>query len=113
MLIDYRNVSLAALAVALSACAASPESIKPFNISTAPYARLTCAQLATYRVTLTNACNEAAGSENTARNIDAATFVLGLPVGSMTHESVPYQISDLKGRIVAVEKVETADSCAR
>jgi hypothetical protein len=112
MLVNHRNLALAALALALSACAAPPESIKPFNISAAPYVRLTCAQLASYKVTLTNAYNDAADSENTARNLDAASFfALGFPVGTMTHESVPYQISDLKGRIVAVEKVETADRC--
>jgi hypothetical protein len=29
----------------------------------------------------------------------------------MTHQSVPYQISDLKGRIAAVDKLQAQDNC--
>src|SRR2546423_2768691 len=102
----YRGLCAAALALGLSACAAPPESIQAANISTTQYSYLNCAQLARYRVTLTNAYNEAADSENNARTMGAASIVLGFPVGSMTHESVPYQVSDLKGRIVAVDKLQ-------
>src|SRR5205823_11601054 len=107
-----RGLALAALALALSGCAASPESIKPANINTSQYAYLNCAQLASYKVTLTTAYNEAAGSEDNARMLDAATnIVVGLPIGSMTHQSVPYQVADLKGRIAAVGKLQTQNSC--
>jgi len=107
-----RGLSVAALAVGLSACAASPDSIKPANISTSQYNYLNCAQLASFKITLTNAYNTAAASEDNARTIDAATFLtLGVPVGSMTHQNVPYQIWDLKGRIVAVEKLQVQDNC--
>jgi hypothetical protein len=112
MKIIHRGLAVAALALALSACAASPESIKAANINPAPYAYLNCAQLADFKVTLTNAYNKAADSENNARMLDAATsFTLGFPVGSMTHQSVPYQIWDLKGRIVAVNTLQTRDNC--
>jgi PBP1b-binding outer membrane lipoprotein LpoB len=107
-----RGLVAAASAAFLSGCAASPESIKPANINTAQYAYLNCAQLASFKVTLNGAYNEAANSEDNARNIDTATNILiGLPVGSMTHESVPYQVADLKGRIVAVEKLQVHDNC--
>src|SRR5690242_10374236 len=107
-----RGLAAAALAIALSGCAASPESIKPANISTTEYAYLNCAQLASFKVTLTNAYQKAADSENNARTWDAVTtLTLGVPVGSMTHQSVPYQIWDLKGRIVAVEKLQAQDNC--
>jgi hypothetical protein len=113
MKIVQRGLAAAALAIALSGCAASPESIKPANIGMAEYAYLNCAQLADYKVTLTNAYNKAADSENTARMLDAATnIVVGFPVGSMTHQSVPYQIADLKGRIAAVDKLQAQDSCS-
>ena len=107
-----RGLAAAALAFALAGCAASPESIKPANISTAQYAYLNCAQLAAFKVTLTKAYNNVADSENDARTEDAATsLLLGFPVGSMTHQNVPYQIWDLKGRIVAVEKLQAQDNC--
>jgi hypothetical protein len=38
---------------------------------------------------------------------------VGIPIGSASHKWTPWQISDLKGRIVAVERVETADTCAQ
>lgn len=100
------------VALGVAGCAASPESIKPANINTAQYAYLDCAQLASFKVTLTNAYNKVADEENTARNMDAATLLtLGVPVGSMTHENVPYQIWDLKGRLVAVDKLQVQHNC--
>jgi hypothetical protein len=109
----YRGLAAVAFAIALSGCAASPESIKPANISTSEYSYLNCAQLAGYKVTLTNAYNKAADTEDNARTLDAVTtLALGVPVGSMTNQSVPYQIWDLKGRIVAVEKLQAQDNCS-
>lgn len=107
-----RGLAAAALAIALTGCAASPESIKPAAISTDEYAYLNCAQLAAFKITLTNAYQKVADSEDNARMLDAATVLtLGFPVGSMTHQNVPYQIWDLKGRIVAVEKLQAQDHC--
>lgn len=110
----YRGLTVAVATIALCACAASPESIKPHNISAKQYSYLTCPQLAEYKVQLTAAYNKAADSESNARMEDAATsLVLGFPVGSMTHESVPWQVGDLKGRIVAVSQVQAADKCGQ
>ncbi len=107
----YRGLPVAALSVALAACAASPESIKALNINSAPFAYLSCPQLAAYKVTLRAAYDKAADTEKTARMEDAASFVLGFPVGSALHELLPWQISDLKGRIAVVERLQTADNC--
>lgn len=105
-------VSATVVALGVAGCAASPDSIKPASISTAQYAYLNCEQLATFKVTLTNTYQKVADEEDTARNMDAATLLtLGIPIGSMTHENVPYQIWDLKGRIVAVEKLQAQHNC--
>jgi len=112
MKIVQRGRAAAVLALGLYGCAASPESIQPANISTRQYAYLNCAQLASFKVTLTAAYNQAADSEDNARNLDTATNILvGFPIGSMTHQSVPYQVADLKGRIVAVDKLQVQDNC--
>ncbi|MGD0143255.1 MAG: hypothetical protein ABSC92_08860 [Rhizomicrobium sp.] len=104
--------SVAAFAVALSACASSPESIKAADIDSAQYAYLTCAQLGTYEGTLTVAYNSAADSQNNARMMDVVGLVaLGMPIGSLTHAYTPKQIADLKGRIAAVQKLEAAGRC--
>jgi hypothetical protein len=105
---------MAALAIGLCACAASPESIKPAFVNPQPFAYLTCPQLAEYKTTLTAAYDKAAGSEENARMEDAATVILvGVPVGSATHESLPWTISHLKGRIAAVEQLQKADNCGQ
>ena len=53
-----------------------------------------------------------AGSGSVTLGSKAATVLtLGVPVGSMTHQNVPYQIWDLKGRIIAVEKLQIQDHC--
>jgi len=106
-----RGLFVAALAIAVSACAASPENIQAHNISTQHFAYLSCPQLAEYKATLTAAYTKAADSENTARTEDVATLAIGFPLGSMTHESLPWQIGDLKGRIAAVQKLQVADRC--
>lgn len=110
----YRGLAMATTAIALSACAASPESIKPHNIDNKQFSYLTCPQLAQYKATLTVAYDKAADSENDARMEDAATSIaLGFPVGSMTHQSLPWQIGDLKGRIVAISQLQVANKCTQ
>jgi starvation-inducible outer membrane lipoprotein len=114
MLVPYRVLSLAALTVALSACAASPESIKAANYSSDGYAYLTCPQLAQYKVMLNGRLIQASSEQENARTEDAiGNVTLGIPFGSASHKWTPWQISDLKGRIVAVERVERTDECAR
>ncbi len=112
MLVSYRGLSLAALTVALSACAASPESIKAANYSSDGYAYLTCPQLAQYKAMLNGRLIQASSEQEDARTEDAiGNVTLGIPFGSASHKWTPWQISDLKGRIVAVERVERTDEC--
>jgi hypothetical protein len=109
-----RGLPLAALAMALSACAQSPDSIKPANIDSRQFAYLSCPQLAQYKLTLTAAYNNAASGQENAQVEDAASMLtLGIPIGSATHKWTAWQVSDLKGRIAAVQKVQTADNCAQ
>lgn len=110
----YRGLPVAALAIGLTACAASPESIKAAYINPQPLAYLSCPQLTEYKATLTAAYDKAANSEDNARMEDAATVLLvGVPVGSATHESLPWTISHLKGRIAAVEQLQKNDNCGQ
>jgi starvation-inducible outer membrane lipoprotein len=114
MSVLHRGLSVAALAVVLCACAASPESIKAANYNSSPYAYLTCPQLAQYKAMLNGRLVQASSEQDNARLEDVVgNLTLGIPVGSASHKWTPWRIADLKGRIVAVERVETADSCAR
>jgi hypothetical protein len=112
MKIVSRGLPLAAIAVALSACATSPENIKAASINPASYAYLTCPQLASYKATLTVAYTKAADSQENARTEDAVGLVLvGVPFGSASHKWTPWQISDLKGRIAALDQLQVSDKC--
>ena len=114
MIVLSRGLSLAALTVALSACAASPESIKAANYNSSPYAYLTCPQLSNYKAMLNGRLAQASSEQDNARLEDTiGNVTIRIPIGSASHKWIPWQISDLKGRIVAVEKVETADNCAK
>jgi len=109
-----KGLTIAMAAAALSACASSPESIKAANIDSQQFAYLTCPQLAEWQGKLTAAYNTAADSEDNARAMDAVgLLLLGTPVGSMTHQYTPDQMSDLKGRLAAVEQLESAGHCDR
>jgi starvation-inducible outer membrane lipoprotein len=103
---------VAGFAVALSACASSPDSIKAANIDSTQFAYLTCPQLAEWQGKLTAAYSTAADQQDTARKMDAVgLLVLGTPIGSMTHRYTPDQIADLKGRLAAVQQLQTAGHC--
>lgn len=109
-----KSLSVTAFAVALSACASSPESIKAANIDSTQFAYLTCPQLAEWQGKLTAAYNTAADSQDSARAMDAVgLLVLGTPLGSMTHQNTPDQIADLKGRLAAVQQLQAANNCAQ
>jgi hypothetical protein len=112
MHIFTRGLAVAACAVVLTACAAKPESIKAANYNSDGYAYLTCPHLAQYRGMLNGRLAQASSDQETARTEDAlGNVAIGIPIGSASHKWTPWQISDLKGRIVAVERVEIADNC--
>jgi len=111
-MIEIRGVAVAALALALSACASAPEDIKPASIDSTQFAYLTCPQLTDWEEKLNAAYKTAADSEDSARRMDAVGLVtLGTPIGSMTHSYTPGQIADLKGRLAAVHSLESTKSC--
>ena len=112
MSVITRGLAVAACAAVLSACAATPESIKAANYNSDSYAYLTCPQLAQYRAMLTGRLAQASSEQDSARVEDTIGMAtIGMQVGSASHKWTPWQISDLKGRIMAVEKVEYADNC--
>ncbi|HEY2444365.1 MAG TPA: hypothetical protein VGI20_01325 [Rhizomicrobium sp.] len=114
MRISHRAISAIALALFLPACAAHPDSIKAANYNSDPYAYLSCPQLAEYKAMLNGRLNDASALQERARTEDIIGMVVGVgSVGSDSHRWTPWQISDLKGRIVAVERVQTKDNCPR
>ena len=104
-------IGIAGLLV-LAGCAKAPESIGPAYVSEVPYEAYTCKQLATENQRLQEAYAVAAQQQNNARSGDVAgVILLGLPVSSMSGDNIAPQIANLKGRMVAVQKVMIEKNC--
>lgn len=106
-----RSILLLPLA-ALAACAPTPESIQPAYVSEVPYQSWTCQQLGEELARLNNALSTASIQQNSARSNDVAGVIfLGLPVGSMSGQSVAPQIARYKGEQEAVNRALIRNSC--
>lgn len=104
----------ALLALGVSACAATPESIQPAYVSEVTYQNWSCQQLGEEQARLSSAYASAAAQQSKARSNDTVgVLFLGLPVSSMSGGNVAPQIANLKGQQEAVQKAATLKNCSR
>jgi len=100
------------LLVGVAACAPTPESIQPAYVSEVPYQSWTCQQLGEELGRLNNALSVASVQQHSARSNDVAGVIfLGLPVGSMSGQSIAPQIARYKGEQEAVNKAMIRNNC--
>ena len=100
------------LLLAVAACAPTPESIQPAYVSEVPYQSWTCQQLGEELGRLNNALTTSSAQQNTARSNDVAgVILLGLPVVSMSGQSIAPQIARYKGEQEAVNRAMIRNSC--
>jgi len=103
---------VSAMALALAACAPTPESIAPAYISEVPYQSWTCAQLGEENMRLNQALATASVAQSNARTNDTVGIILiGLPLGSMSGQSIAPQIAMYKGQIEAVHRASIRNHC--
>lgn len=104
---------VAALAVAAGgACAPTPESIQPAYVSEVPYQSWSCLQLGEEMGRLNNALATASAQQNSARTNDTVGIILiGLPVGSMSGQSIAPQIARYKGEQEAINRAMIRGQC--
>lgn len=106
-----RSIALGAL-LAVAACAPTPESIQPAYVSEVPYRSWTCEQLGEENVRLNQALATASVAQSNARSNDTVGIILiGLPVGSMSGQSIAPQIALYKGQMEAVHRASIRNSC--
>lgn len=107
------TVMLAAAAAAMATgCAPTPESIQPSYVSEMPFRSWTCDQLGEELGRLDSALATAYAQQNTARTNDTVgVLLIGLPVGSMSGQSVAPQIASYKGQQEAVRKASIRNNC--
>ncbi len=108
-----RNIILAFFVIAIaSACAPTPESIKPSPVTDEPYQSWSCEQLQQEQARLTSALDAASTQQRKARSDDTTgVILLGLPVGSMSGKNVAPQIARYKGELAAVQKTISDKHC--
>lgn len=96
----------------LGACAPTPESIAPAYVSEVPYRSYTCDQLGEEQERLNQALVTASAQQSNARSNDTVGIILiGLPVGSMSGQSIAPQIALYKGQLEAVHRASIRNSC--
>ena len=98
-----RALTLAALPLALAACAQNPASIAPVSMGAA-YATHDCQQARTDLITERNTLAALEGKQRGAVAGDAlGVFLVGIPVSSLTGGDVSGEIAASKGRAMALE----------
>ena len=106
--------SLAALAISLSGCASPPEDIKAADVNPAQFDYMTCGQLAEYSAGLNATYKLAADQEADARSEDVIGYIiLHEPLGQERHAAIPAEIADLKGRLAAVQTLQSSKNCSQ
>lgn len=76
------------------------------------YKGWTCEQLAEEQAHLNSAMATASTQQNSARSSDVAGIIfLGLPMGSMSGQSIAPQIALYKGQLEAVRRVALRNNC--
>jgi hypothetical protein len=100
------------LLASVAGCAPTPESIQPAYVSEVPYQSWSCQQLGEELGRLHNALSTASTQQNSARSNDIAGVIfLGLPVGSMSGQSIAPQIARYKGEQEAVNEALIRNNC--
>jgi hypothetical protein len=107
-----RFVLVTAFCAVTVACAPTPESIAPAYVSEVPYRSWTCDQLGEENARLQQALATSSQQQSNARSNDTVGIILiGLPVGSMSGQSIAPQIALYKGQVEAVHRASIRNSC--
>lgn len=97
---------IGAACLSLVACASSPDSIAPAQISLAQYDGLTCKQIADQRAKVADDLASASAHQAAAHDSDTwGVLLIGLPVGSMGGGDHSAEIANLKGERAALDQM--------
>jgi len=111
---SLQGILLGAAGVALAGCASQPQDIQANNFDAAQYDYMTCAQLADYGNQLNSTLKLATDQESDARTEDVIGYaIFQEPLGSQRHPAIPAEIADLKGKLVAVQSLQTSKNCGQ
>jgi len=96
----------------LYGCAANPDKIDPAPVAIDAYLRDSCSQLTYNKARDEDALASEEEEQRSVRRSDAwGIALIGLPVGRMAGGNREDQIAQLKGEIVAIDRVRTLCGC--
>lgn len=114
----HARTVLFAAACALAACAPKPQNVKPDYAPQAVYDNLSCPQIASEAINVSNKAHDKAGVERRHRKQDQAIVATGLivfwPALFFTHGHNTQSATDLaqlKGEMEALEAASAKKSC--
>lgn len=96
----------------LAGCAKRPDSIAAIPMDTAQYRNLSCRGLAQEETKMRNELDALSAQQNSAADSDAiGVFLLGVPWSSMSGNDKEALIAVAKGRLDAIDLVQTSKNC--
>lgn len=113
----FQMMAMAAITVALAACAPRAETIRGTYTPVVLYENLTCQQLVTEARNVSNRAHDAAKLENRHRVEDEVAITAGIvifwPALFFTHgtDATAAQVGQLRGEMEAIETASNAKNC--
>jgi hypothetical protein len=107
-----RIVAFISAALAVAACAKSPDSISAAYISDVTYRSLTCQDLAVESARVNQALSRASTQQENARSNDTVgVLLIGIPVSSLSGDNIAPEIARYKGELEAINRVQAQKRC--
>jgi hypothetical protein len=100
------------IAIAVSACSKPPQDIAAADVGDQGYSRLSCAQLHTNQITISQNLDTLSAEQRDARSGDTVgVLLLGLPLSRMSGGDKETQIAVTKGKLNAVNSAISQKHC--
>ena len=95
----------------LAACANSPSSIAPTAVDSDEYSHMSCEQMVTELVRVSDMLQEAEDDQNSAQTLDAITVLFVLVPASALAGDSEGKVAQFKGEKLALERAMEKNDC--
>ncbi|ABL71165.1 hypothetical protein JWJ88_15375 [Paracoccus methylovorus] len=112
-----KMLSAIGVACTLAACAENPDNIRAGYTSAATYQNMSCQQLASEAITVSNRAHDAANVQRRHQTRDEVAMAAGLvvfwPALLFVHgnDQTTSEVAQLRGQMQAIEQVSAAKNC--
>jgi len=108
ILTTTKTLAATVVLVTLGACAKTPDRISAVPMSSAPYTNMACSKLNIEKTRLDLELRNLSADQSRIASADAwGVFLIGIPTSAITGEDKETLISVTKGRIDAIETLQS------